>query len=267
MLEDKEYLLKTALLYHKANLFPSKYDPNGVAMPETLGKYGALLEMSRSATLQNSIRKAYSACYFFLIWWNFPYYQQRPSRKRILSVDLWRIFDKAFNLARDYRQERLSSIDLTDDDFKRRLEEVFGFMKRSDSIGSTGASKALHILNPELFPLWDDSIRKGFGLREDAPSYIKFMEILQAISRRLDEKSILGEHVEMLGVEPAPEVLEPLTKILDESNFIVLTKARFHTKPIPVNEVRAAVEDLHKLLESDIKGVSLEKEIGKILVK
>jgi len=93
------------------------------------------------------------------------------------------------------------------------------------------------------------------------------MEILQAIARRLDEKSILGEDVEMLGVEPAPEVLESLTKILDESNFIVLTKARFHTKPIPVNEVRAAVEDLHKLLESDIKGVSLEKEIGKILVK
>ena len=82
------------------------------------------------------------------------------------------------------------------------------------------------------------------------------MEILQAISTRLDEKSILGEHVEMLGVESAPEVLEPLTKILDESNFIVLTKATFHTKPIPVDEVRASVEELHKLLESDIKGLA-----------
>jgi len=71
----------------------------------------------------------------------------------------------------------------------------------------------------------------------------------------------------MLGVEPVPEVLEPLTKILDECNFIVFTKARFHTKPIPVDEIRAAVEELHKLLGSDIKGVSLEKEIGKILVK
>jgi len=71
----------------------------------------------------------------------------------------------------------------------------------------------------------------------------------------------------MLTVEPAPEVLEPLTGILYESNFIVLTKARFNTKPILMNKVKTAIEELHKLLESDMKRASLEKRIGKIIMK
>ncbi|RLI40168.1 hypothetical protein DRO64_09435 [Candidatus Bathyarchaeota archaeon] len=79
------------------------------------------------------------------------------------------VFDKAFNLARDCQRERLSFIGLCQAHFTRRLEEIFSFMNESDSIGSTGASKVLHILNPELFPLWDDNIRRDFGLREDAP--------------------------------------------------------------------------------------------------
>jgi len=269
MLEDKEYLLETALAYHKTNLFPSKYDPNGIAMPETLGRYGALLEMSRSAVLQNNIRKAYSACYLFLIWWNFPYYLQKRGRKRFLSLHLWRIFDKTFNLAREYQREKLLSIDLSNADFRRKLEEVFDFMRRSNSIGSTGASKVLHILNSELFPLWDNSMRKGFGLREDTSSYIKFMEILQFITRKLDEKygekNILSEHVEMLGAKPAPEILEPLTKILDESNFIVFTRIKLHAKPITIGKAKAIVEELQKLLTSDISGADLDRRIRKIL--
>ena len=56
----------------------------------------------------------------------------------------------------------------------------------------------------------------------------------------------------MLCLEPAPEVLEPLTKMLNECNFIVFMKARFRTKLILMNKDKTAIKELQKLLKSDI---------------
>jgi len=55
MLEDKEYLLKTALLYRRTISSHLNMISMEVTVPETLGRYGVLLEMSRSAVLQNNV--------------------------------------------------------------------------------------------------------------------------------------------------------------------------------------------------------------------
>lgn len=81
-------------------------------------------------------------------------------------------------------------------------------------LGPVGAAKALHLLAPNFFPIWDRKIARGYrlGLKPvaqggNAGRYVTFMSICQAQSRRF---KALG----------CPYLL----KRLDEYNYCVFTK-------------------------------------------
>ena len=44
-------------------------------------------------------------------------------------------------------------------------------------MGFTGASKALHLLQPRLFVMWDVEIRRAYGV----DNYLKFLERMQEL--------------------------------------------------------------------------------------
>lgn len=82
------------------------------------------------------------------------------------------------------------SIESVGDDAWVVIERVFaGFMKL---LGQTGASKALSLLNPYLFVMWDTAIRKrlkqelitGIGNGERPEYYITFLRGIQGILKQ-----------------------------------------------------------------------------------
>jgi len=215
----------------------------------------------------DEVYKAFSVCYFFLIWWNDVYYRRRWPLKKLLGPQLWRDFNKVFNFVKKYCEEKLITINI-DNDFQRELVFIFDMLKSKKSIGSTGASKVLHILNPELFIPRDTKIRKGFGLSGNGASYAKFTVELQRIAKELDEKhgerEILEEHVRSLGWHQLNRNLEPLTKIIDESNFLIFTRVGFRRRKCKVSNIEMRVKRILELLETNLKGEVLERKLKEL---
>jgi hypothetical protein len=90
-----------------------------------------------------------------------------------------------------------------------RLFEAF-----AERLGPVGAAKALHLLSPRFFPIWDAAIAKAYGLgasrrAANARRYLEFMRIVQATCARLGGEKTIGRN--------------PL-KALDEFNYCKHTK-------------------------------------------
>jgi hypothetical protein len=109
-----------------------------------------------------------------------------------------------------YRQRRLEGFGPSDEPGVAELFTAFEM-----ELGKVGAAKALHLLAPEFFPLWDARIAqvvyhvydKGRGF--NAPSYLKAMRLIQ-------------QQVANLGGWSAFRT-NPL-KAIDEFNYVVYTK-------------------------------------------
>lgn len=79
-----------------------------------------------------------------------------------------------------------------------------------------GASKALHILAPNFFPLWDGKIAKGTGYRwyrsdQASKKYIEFMDMVKNTVGRLDRKYATGPKVK--GLPVAKDLAGALSKL------------------------------------------------------
>jgi len=80
----------------------------------------------------------------------------------------WKQLTKQLRDAKEFFQ-RLQGKSLLD--INLEVEEIEDAIKRAYNaaakyIGLTAISKILHLLNPELFVIWDEDIRKSMKLRE-----------------------------------------------------------------------------------------------------
>ena len=97
------------------------------------------------------------------------------------------------------------------------------------NVGSTSASKILHLLRPKFFVMWDYDIAKEYHVEMSPKGYLKFLMQCQSLL-----KSILEEYRKS-GIEDPEAYLsskyrKPLTKLLDEYNWLSSRKwlSRIH---------------------------------------
>ena len=65
-----------------------------------------------------------------------------------------------------------------------------GGSKIGSNFGSTATSKALHIINPNLFTMWDDEIRYQYGfIMGSGSDYLEFSKKIRKISQNLVNES------------------------------------------------------------------------------
>ena len=104
------------------------------------------------------------------------------------------------------------------------------YKRFSEVFGATGASKVLHLLNPRLFAMWDDSIRKNYQINApDENGYLRFLkmakeEIAELVKDCAERNGLSLEDAEKFikdrtGME--------LTKLLDELNYLKFTRKEF----------------------------------------
>lgn len=89
----------------------------------------------------------------------------------------------------------------------------------------TGASKALHILNPKFFVMWDYKIRDGYGCCENEEGYFNFLlrcqKKIEKIISTYESDYPSGQEISQRIYEGPPK---SIVKLLDEYNIAKYTK-------------------------------------------
>jgi hypothetical protein len=130
-------------------------------------------------------------------------------RVRFESAALAAVIDETDALRHDVESRALESLSEEDSRVVTDLFERF-----SAILGPVGAAKALAVLHPNFFMLWDTAIASrycGSGWRYNCPDkYMRFMLISAEQSQSCaDGRQTFGDQ---------------LPKILDERNYCILTK-------------------------------------------
>jgi len=116
------------------------------------------------------------------------------------------------------RHEDLSEIDL-DDNVAQKSTDVYdeimnarwnSDMGRSKRVGPTAASKALHLVAPNLFMIWDRKIRNYYELGDNGGEYVRFLLNMKRWLKKL-EPTIM---------KLQDKYQKSCTKIIDEYNWI-----------------------------------------------
>lgn len=185
-----------------------------------------------------------------LLIWNAVYYQRLNEEiKKDVENEILIALRNTKNDFSSLSKEKLETINLNNRSVFEKIKKIFISFARHKSIGITGASKAIHLINPQLFMMWDNEIRKNYhryhrsltnsesyerhscsNKPDDAAKcYIEFMRTMQDIAKDiLKQKS-----AEDLWRTHPSYSLEPqfisafqqiskreLTKMLDECNYV-----------------------------------------------
>lgn len=102
---------------------------------------------------------------------------------------------------------------------------VNGFCNFAEVVKYTGASKLLHILNPQFFMMWDDAIRYGYGCSENGEGYFNFLyrsqreiqEVLQTYRTEHDATKEISQRI-------YNGQTKSILKLLDEYNWAKYTE-------------------------------------------
>lgn len=127
-----------------------------------------------------------------LFCWNFA----ARKTKRLNKDNIRELLERCLN-----DLQRLKKISITDFDTRYDSDDIKTIQRLykefKDELGQTGASKALSLLNPALFVMWDTKIRrelkkiiKGISNGENPTNYINFLIGIRKIidSENLEER-------------------------------------------------------------------------------
>ncbi len=150
-----------------------------------------------------------------LLVWNAAFYRHGPFDFDALE----KCIEKNQLLLNEFRKRDILSYSSKDDkrirklleDFLKALEICEGKCKNRKS--PVGVAKALHLLGPGFFPLWDEKIAKGYDCyynEDPAGKYLEFFKLMQELAEDL---------------APVADVTgRTLLKQIDEYNYIKYTK-------------------------------------------
>lgn len=146
----------------------------------------------------------------------------------------------------EFSGETIEDIDLERN--SEAIKKVFEKFEEKDSIKITGASKALHLLNQDLFVMWDMEIRENYHKRlhskidslsplshrdkDYRDCYYAFHKDCKEFAKKLKEErtleSILEDH--FTDLKPSTKKLydkfdyrETIPKMIDEYNYVTFT--------------------------------------------
>jgi hypothetical protein len=170
--------------------------------------YRAATELMSLALRGETSLSVTEALAVLLQTWNRAFYRFTPFDSQHFA-DLERVVttnQRALATLRERSIERFSSED------SATVERLFGNFEKV--LGPVGAAKALHLLAPQFFPLWDRAIAKAYTLAlrkrgKNAERYRQFM----VITKRQYE-ALAREH----------STRQNLLKLLDEYNYTHYTK-------------------------------------------
>lgn len=135
-----------------------------------------LLRLGRSGDTKISEAEALGV---LLLGWNASFYRVRPNERRSLLTDLETLLKNRKRPLAGYRTRSIEGLSDADEKSVDSIFEAF-----DEKLWPVGSAKALHLLAPSFFPIWDTKIRRGYGLGEarrghNATRYWEFMQMVK----------------------------------------------------------------------------------------
>ncbi len=181
----------------QARILYEEIEPRGLA-------YRGARDIIRRADEGLSDLSPAEAVGMLLLSWNANYYRFRGG----FDEDHQREID---GLLRDWHADitfhRDRALEGLEDDEDAIVDLFDDF---ASVLGPTGAAKALHVLAPRFFPLWDNGIQKGYRIRRtDGEGYFVFMLVTHDQCLELGGEAVWGD---------------ALVKRIDEYNYCRYTR-------------------------------------------
>lgn len=148
--------------------------------------------VERSISGESSLSLAESLA-VLLQTWNSAYYRfNRFSSDHFHELDA--LLNDRVGEIRAYRHRTIASITSDDEEGVGSLFHAFEM-----TLGPVGASKTLHLLAPQFFPLWDRSIAEAYGLPlrsrgSNSPNYWAFMHVTKVLIEHVGGAESIGRN-------------------------------------------------------------------------
>jgi hypothetical protein len=120
-------------------------------------------------------------------------------------IDLRNAVAKGISMMESLKGKDFETVNF--DEIETAVKEIYSLFSKVEGVEYTGASKAMHLLNPKLFVMWDQPIRDHYRCATDANGYLNFQKKMQ---------------IEFKGIEWSnPE--KTFAKAIDEYNQATIT--------------------------------------------
>lgn len=118
---------------------------------------------------------------------------------------------------------------LDKDDIGNAIKMAYGYLQWPSVWGSdTVASKTLHFFNVSLFVMWDTDIQTKYGKSLGSEGYLEFLQEMQHHAKEaiaeFQQLSLPGTPAQFLSQQLGYKGVRPLTKFLDDYNWVTITK-------------------------------------------
>jgi len=132
--------------------------------------------------------------------------------------------------------ESLEACDLNNKKIAAAIEGAYGYLQWPHCWGGdTVASKSLHFFNVRLFVMWDSDIQTAYGKSFGTRGYLEFLQEMQKQTKEIiadfQRLSLAGGPAEFLSTQLGYAGVRPLTKLLDDYNWAIITKGWPHVAP------------------------------------
>ena len=109
------------------------------------------------------------------------------------------------------------------------IKEAYGCLQWPNVWGGdTVASKVLHFFNVSLFVMWDNDIQTAYGKSYGPQGYLEFLQEMQVYVQEIiadfEQLSLPSTPAEFLSQHLGYKGVRPLTKFVDDYNWVTATK-------------------------------------------
>ena len=167
----------------------------------------------------------------FLLYFNRVWYTLSDEGKNAFYnlenhvSDIYNLIATTEPISEELKQLILINTDLNDIFIENSIKTLY--KRFSEVFGATGASKALHLLNPRLFVMWDENIRRNYHI--NTPDEYGYLHFLRIVKEELMEFVEDCANKKKLTLDGAQKFIEDktgmkLTKLIDELNYLKFTR-------------------------------------------
>jgi hypothetical protein len=171
----------------------------------------------------------------FLINWGMM--AQPLTRKGMRWTQLTARLQKLASHFNPFRTEDLLHVKFESNDNAAHIKEIYNRLDDIRYVGATAVSKIVHIMNPEVFIMWDKSIRELYKVEDSATGYLEFLDI----NKRLLETVFTDKELKDLRLKFRNKTL---AKLIDEFNWYITNADRTPQITATRRKVKALVKTL-----------------------
>ncbi|RLI77629.1 hypothetical protein DRP05_09555 [Archaeoglobales archaeon] len=233
----------------------------------------ALKVCQRGDVEEKAVATASFLIYFNNVWYRYSDEGQKAFNdlERHIS-DIYELLKGTNSVIEELKETSITTVDLSDSFIENSIKTLY--RKFSEVFGATGASKALHLLLPNLFVMWDDSIRKNYQVV--VPNENEYLNFLKTVKDELVDFIKDCSTKNGLDFEGAEKFIKEktgveLTKLIDELNYLKFTRKEFaKTEVDKSDKINRILEIINEIVEgayeaSQIEWVVKTKQSGMVV--